>query len=406
VTAIAPPGVPPKSRGSFRRIAFVLGITAFGAGIPTPLYAVYQARFGFGSGVLGLVFAAYTVGVVAMMFLVGPMSDVVGRKPVLHLGMAFTILSGVAFLLVSSVALLALARVASGLAVGATTSTATAAMARLEPNLDQHHVARVSVAANFGGVATGVLVSGFLVAYVPYPTTLVFLVLIAVSLVGMVAVTFTPETVTVARRVSNFRPESVHIPSSVWTPFWISALALASCYSIYGFFGALAPTFVRVNLGLGGSVPTAVVVATMFGSAALAQLATAQVRDRRALLLGFPLLVVALFVFALAILSASFPILEVAAALLGVSVGCAFMGSVTLIDRVAPDRFRGEILSAFYITGYLALAIPTVGVAFASERVGLGTAAAAFGIILGLFAVVGLVATVRTPTPPGGEGRP
>ena len=393
---------PPTGRGPFRATGYVLGVTAFGAGIPTPLYAVYEVRYGFDAGVLGLIFGAYTVGVLVTMLLVAPLSDAVGRRPILYVGMALTAASGVAFILANGAAGLAAARVVSGLAVGATTSTATAAMARLEPNLDQHHVARVSVASNFGGVAVGILLSGLMVAYLPDPTILVFLVLIGASLVGMVAVARTPETAEVrAAHAGRMR-----VPAAIRTPFAIAALALAACYAIYGFFAALAPTFVRNGLGLGGSIPSAVVVATMFGSAAAVQLALSQLRDRRALLLGFPLLVAGLSVLALALLTDSLGIVVAAAVLLGIAVGCAYMGSVTLIDRVAPDLYRGEILSAFYMAGYLALAIPTIGVAFASERFGIGTAAAAFGITLVLFAIAGGVATARTPTPPGGEGRP
>jgi len=394
--------LPPRSRGPFRRTGYVLGVTAFGAGIPTPLYAVYEARYGFGAGVLGLVFAAYTIGVLATMLVVAPMSDTIGRKPVLYLGMGLTAASGVAFLLANEPAGLAVARIVSGLAVGATTSTATAAMARLEPNLDPHHVARVSVASNFGGVAAGILLSGAFVAFLPDPTVLVFLVLIGTSLVGMVAVAATPETCEVG---GSGRIRRLRVPAGIRVPFAIAALALAACYAIYGFFGALAPTFVRVGLGLGGAIPSAIVVATMFGSAALVQLGLGQLRDRRALLLGFPLLVIGLSVLALALITDSLPIIVAAAVLLGIAVGCAYMGSITLIDRVSPDVSRGEILSAFYLVGYLALAVPTIGVAFAAGPFGLGAAAAAFGITLGIFAVAGGVATLRTPTPAGGGGR-
>jgi MFS family permease len=393
---------PPSSRGPFRRTGYVLGVTAFGAGIPTPLYALYEVRYGFGAGVLGLVFGAYTIGVLATMLIVAPMSDVIGRKPVLYVGMALTAASGVAFILANGPAGLAVARIVSGLAVGATTSTATAAMARLEPNLDQHHVARVSVASNFGGVATGILVSGVLVAYLPDPTILVFLALIAASVVGMVAIAATPETSEVGGAA---RTRRMQVPAAIRTPFAIAALALAACYAIYGFFGALAPTFVRIGLGLGGALPSALVVATMFGSAAVVQLALGQLRDRRALLLGFPMLVVGLSVLAFALLIDSLATIVAAAVLLGVAVGCAYMGSVTLIDRVSPDLSRGEVLSAFYLVGYLALAVPTIGVAFAAGPFGIGAAAAAFGITLGVFAVAGGVATLRTPTPAGGGGR-
>jgi MFS family permease len=400
VTPEVPP--PPSGRGPFRRVAFALGVTAFGAGIPTPLYAVYEGRYGFGSGVLAVVFAAYTVGVLATMFLVAPLSDAIGRKPVLHLGMILTAVSGVAFIFATGAAGLAVARIISGLAVGATTSTATAAMARLEPNLDQHHVARVSVAANFGAVALGILVSGLMVAYLPDPTVLVFLLLIAIALVGMLAIAPIPETAELVRGPAR----RLRVPPDIRKPFGIAALAVAACYAIYGFFAALAPTFVRQGLSLGGPIPSALVVASMFGAAAATQLATAQLRDRRALLLGFPLLVVGLAVLAVALVTVSIAVLGVAALLLGIAVGCAYMGSVTLIDRVAPEDRRGEVLSAFYLLGYVALAVPTIGVGFAAQPFGLGASAAAFGITLGLFAVAGGVATFRTPTPPGGGGRP
>lgn len=395
-----------RSRGPFRRVAAVLGITAFGAGIPTPLYSVYEAEFHFGAEALAVVFGAYTVGVLTTMFFVAPMSDAIGRKPVLYAGMGLTALSGAIFLVANGVVLLAVARIVSGLAVGATTSTATAAMAILEPRQDQHHVARVSVAANFGGVGSGVLLSGFLVEYAPQPTALVFWVLIVVSALGAVALVRSPETVPLAERRGPIVRQRLQVPSSIRVPFGIATLGLAACYSIYGFFGALAPTFVRVGLGLPGAAETGAIVATMFGFAAIAQLALAEVRDRAALLIGFPLLIAALAVFILSLLFAALPLLLGGAALLGVAIGFTFMGSVTLIDRVAPEAHRGEVLSAFYIVGYLSLALPTVGIAFASTAIGLGSAAAAFGLTLGLFVAGGYAVTLRTPTPPGGEGRP
>ncbi|HXW67554.1 MAG TPA: MFS transporter [Thermoplasmata archaeon] len=404
MTASGRPG--PGSRGPFRRVAFALAVTAFGAGAPTPVYALYESRFGFGSGVLGLVFGAYTLGVVATMLLVAPTSDRVGRRPVLFLGMVLSALSGLLFAFAGGVLALAAARIVSGLCVGATTSTATAAMASLIPDGDQHHVARVAVAANFGGVASGVAVSGLLVAYAPDPTRLIFVLLIALSALGAVAIATVPETVHAPSPRGIFHARRPRVPAALARSFGIAAIGLATCYAIYGFFAALAPTFLRTELGVGGPATIGLVVATMFALAALAQLALAEVRDRRALLLGFPLLLVALALFAAALLVASLPLLLAAAALLGTGVGCAYMGSVTLIDRVSPEAGRGEILSMFYLVGYLALAVPTVGVAFASEAVGLGAAEAAFGAVLGAFVAFAYATTIATPTPPGGEGRP
>ena len=49
---------------------------------PTPLYAIYQARWGFSPVALTVVFGVYAVAVlVALVF--GALSDHIGRRPVL-----------------------------------------------------------------------------------------------------------------------------------------------------------------------------------------------------------------------------------------------------------------------------------------------------------------------------------
>ncbi len=149
-------------RGAFRWTAYTLAATSFAAAIPTPLYPLYEQRLHFSAGVLGLAFAAYTPGVFLTLFFVAPHAEQLGRRNLLYVGMAFTILAAIVFESATDVLWLALARFIAGFAVGATTSVATAAMSDLEPYRDQHHVARVAVAANFGGFAIGATLSGFL----------------------------------------------------------------------------------------------------------------------------------------------------------------------------------------------------------------------------------------------------
>jgi MFS family permease len=393
-------------RSAFRWTAIVLAITAFGAAIPTPLYPAFEARFHFSALTLGLIFAAYTPGVFLTLFFVAPLGERIGRRKLLYLGMALTALAALLFTSASGVGTLALARGVSGLAVGATTSVATAAMSDLEPYRDQHHVARVAVAANFGGFAVGVLTSGLLVQYVGHPMHLIFIVAIAVGVFGLFAVYVTPETATDLGSKARIRFHRLRIPAECRRPFWVAAGGIAACYSIYGLFGALGPSYVRTELASTNALVVGGAIAAMFGMAAIVQLATAQIRDRRALLLGFPLLFAALVAFVLILLVASWPLFLAVTVVLGVAVGLTFMGSATLVDRIAPEQQRGGILAGYYLSGYLALAIPTIGVAEASEWIGLVDAGILFGSLLAV--AVGLLywSTSGTPTPPGGGGRP
>lgn len=399
--AAAPPVI---RRGPFRLMAYLLGVTAFGAGLPTPLYSVYQAQYGFSSLALGTIFAAYVVGVVLTMFLLAPQSDVVGTRPVLYIGMALTALAGVSFILAQGAFALGVARFVSGLAVGATTSTATVSMTNREPNGDKHHVARVAVAANFGGVACGILLSSAAVVWLPDPTQTVYLFLVGAAVVAVLALLVTPRRYHGPRRAGPWRVERINVPPDLRGPFWVSVGGLTSCYAIYGFFASLAPSSVRDATGL-PAFEAAAFVAVMFGGAALVQVLLGQVRDRNALLLGLPVLILALGLFVLALPLGSVPLLLLGGAVMGIAVGLVYMGSITLIDRVAPDALRGEILSGFHLSGYLALAVPTLCLAFVAGRLGVVASGAIFGVGLAIFVAATYLLTRRTALPPGGEGR-
>jgi predicted MFS family arabinose efflux permease len=392
-------------RGAFRWTAFVLAVTSLTAATPTPLYPEYERTFGFSSGVLGTVFAAYVVGVLVTLFLVAPQGERVGRKNLLYLAMALTALGAIVFAFASGVLWLTLARIICGLGVGATSSVATAAMSDLEPYHDQHHVARVAVAANFGGFAVGVLASGVVVQFLPDPAQLAFLLPSIACGVGVCAISVTPETASALGRTGGVRIQRISVPASLRRPFWVAAIGIAACYSIYGLFAALIPSYVRVGLGIPSPLIAGGIVALLFGTAALIQLATSQVRDRRALVLGIPLLLGSLVALVGVLLLSVGVLLVLVSVILGGAVGLTFMGSVTLVDRIAPEQIRGEMLAGFYSAGYLALAIPTIGVAEASDSIGLTNAGILFGSVLALAVALLYVATYRTPVPEGGGGR-
>ena len=393
-------------RGAFRWTAYALAVTAFGAAIPTPLYPLYERDLHFTTGTLGLAFGAYTPGVFLTLFFLAPRAERIGRKNLLYAGMTLTVVAAVIFQFAPDVLWLAVGRFVAGFAVGATTSVATAAMSDLEPYRDQHHVARVAVASNFGGFAVGVALSGLLVQYAPEPSRFVYILPIVASMVGILAVAVTPETASAVGSTPRTGRSGPLVRPEIRRPFWVSVGGIAACYSIYGLFAALIPSYVRGELAISSPLAAGGIVALMFGTAAAIQLATSQIRDRRALLVGFPVMIVTLVALVVILPLTAWALVVIVSAALGASVGLTFMGSVTLVDRVASEEGRGAILAGFYSAGYLALAVPTIGVAEASERVGFTDAGILFGIVLASAVALLYGVIYRTPTPPGGGGRP
>src|SRR5271169_6964733 len=95
--------------GSHRAAFWVAGatLTLFlcGASAPSPLYAIYQAKFGFSTTILTAIFAVYAVAVLVAVLPAGELSDQVGRRPVILFGLALQIVATVMFLVANDVAL-------------------------------------------------------------------------------------------------------------------------------------------------------------------------------------------------------------------------------------------------------------------------------------------------------------
>jgi MFS family permease len=93
---------------------------------------------------------------------VGHLSDWHGRRRVLL--PALNVLAGVVFVIWPALPGLLIARVLSGLGIGAVTATATAWLAELHaarhPAASREHAQVVAIVANLGGLGLGGLISG------------------------------------------------------------------------------------------------------------------------------------------------------------------------------------------------------------------------------------------------------
>ena len=68
---------------AFWTVAVLLTLMLAASGVPSPLYRVYAEQFGFGSGMLTVVFGVYAFALLLSLLVVGGLSDHVGRRPVL-----------------------------------------------------------------------------------------------------------------------------------------------------------------------------------------------------------------------------------------------------------------------------------------------------------------------------------
>src|ERR1700694_1243061 len=81
VGTIERPKLPPKAAMLLLASIIVSFLAASSA--PTPLYTVYQTRWGFSAIMTTVIFGVYALAVLATLLTLGKASDYVGRRPVL-----------------------------------------------------------------------------------------------------------------------------------------------------------------------------------------------------------------------------------------------------------------------------------------------------------------------------------
>src|SRR6516165_8787494 len=76
------------SGAAFGLLTSILVTLLASSSAPTPLYATYQARWGFSPVAVTVVFGVYALGVLSSLLVLGALSDHIGRRPVLTVALA------------------------------------------------------------------------------------------------------------------------------------------------------------------------------------------------------------------------------------------------------------------------------------------------------------------------------
>ncbi len=397
VRSVAPPGSPGPSRRhgtGFWLASYVFAITMAFSAVPAPLYVLYQARDHFGALLVTIIFSVYALGVAASLFLVGHVSDWLGRRRILLIAVGVNMTAGLLFLGWPAVPGLILGRVISGVSIGMLSATATAYLSELHaaarPGAPRTRAEMVAAAASLGGLGLGPLAAGLLAQYAGAPLQVPYLVFEALMLAGCVALAVTPETVRPLPGKRRYRPQRVTIPPASRATFYAASVATAVAFSLFGLFTSLAPGFIGGTLHDTSHALAGAATFVVFGAAALAQMATSRITLRRQLGIGMGLLAIGLIGVTAAIWQLSLPLLLLAGALGGAGAGAVFKGSISTVLGIAPARSRGEALAGLFLAAYLGLAVPVLGLGLATQAFSTRTALLGFSAVLA--AVIAMVA--------------
>ncbi|HEX7709776.1 MAG TPA: MFS transporter [Sphingomonadaceae bacterium] len=367
----------------------VVAVLFMGSTLLTPLYDIYRTRFGFSTFTLVLLYAVYVIGNLASLLFLGRLSDKLGRKPVVLLSIGLAVLSNALFLLANGAAWLFAGRIVNGLAVGLGSGAATAWIAEFTRPERRDRAASVMTAFNFIGLALGAFISGILVQHAPHPIRLPFAAYLGILALVTTAVFLQPETVARSAGLS-FAPR-IGIPAGTRRAFVAPAAAGFGAMSVVGFYAALGPTTIRVDLDVTDRALAAAIVAELFVIATLVIFATRQLAARTVMLGGLAAVPVGMALLVAAQQSGSILLMHLGTVFCGIAGALGYRGGLAVVNLLAPPDRRAELASAFFICCFCGNALPIIGVGALSQATSPHLADAAFAVVVSAIAGAALL---------------
>jgi MFS family permease len=380
-------------RAAFWSAATLLVLVLAASGVPSPLYRVYQERFGFSAGVLTTVFGIYAIALLGALLVAGRLSDHVGRRPVIAVGLLLQVGASVLFLAADSVGWLLAARVVQGLSVGALTGTLGAVLLDLQRR-DRPLASMLNSASPTVGLSLGAVGAGVLVEYAAEPTRWVFAPLAVAFLLATAVVAALPETSPrTPGALASLRPQ-VRVPRDHRSAFLVALPCLVAMWALGGLYLSLGPSLAVDVFGVDDHLVGSLLILAMQGTGAVASISMWRVRPHRSMLSGALLFAAGVSVAIAALVTGSLALFFVASVVSGFGFGSAFLGAMgTITAGVAPGD-RAGLLSSVYVVGYLAFSVPAIVAGVVVGAVGLRPTAegyAAVLVVLTAIAVAGLL---------------
>ncbi|MGH3212459.1 MAG: MFS transporter, partial [Trebonia sp.] len=398
-------GLPGRQRGGRARLggtpalvllaSLIVSLLA-ASSAPTPLYAIYQQRWGFSPITTTIVFGVYALAVLTSLLTLGRLSDYVGRRPVLLAALAVQVVAMLVFATAGGVGELLIARVIQGLSTGAALGAIGAAML----DIDRERGAFANALSPGLGTGSGALVSALFVQYLPAPTHLIYLALIGIIAVQAVGVSLLRETVTASRVPAAALVPEVRLPRSVRGPLLAAAPVVFAAWALGGLYAALGPAIVHALTGSASEVLGAGSLTLLTATAVTSVYLLRNAPARAVMLVGIAALVAGVAITLVALSTGSAGLFFVATAVSGIGFGTGFQGGIRTVVPAAAPHERAGVLSLLFTISYLGLGLPAVAAGFlAVHGAGLTGAARDYGvalIVLAALAFAGLSRTRRT----------
>lgn len=357
-------------RAPWRLVVPATFLLAWGGNHFTPLLHVYESVGHYAAWQANLLLGTYVAGLAPGLLVAAALSDRHGRRPVMLVGMAATVL-GSALLAASPhvFALLCLGRVLAGLGVGAAMSVGTAWMKELSAPPYEIGAPAVAGARRPSltltlGFALGAGASGLLAQFAPLPEVLPYLVHGGLSLLATPLLLLAPETRHVEQPAAGHWWQDLRVPAAGHRRFTRAVVPAAPwIFGAAGVAYAVIPASVQRHLGESATLYATALTVLTLGTGAVVQSFVPRL-DRltggRSLPVGQAAMCVGLVLAVIATAIGS-PVLGILVAMvLGAAYGTLVVAGLLQVQGIATAEDLAGLTGVYYALAYLGFLLPTI----------------------------------------------
>ncbi|MEY9483991.1 MFS family permease [Bradyrhizobium ottawaense] len=238
------PVINQTQRGRTLRLAFVSAVVSLvvsfaAAAAPIPLYNIYRAEDGFTNVGISIAVVAYAIGTIAALLGLGRLSNHLGRRLTAIISLSLVLLGCVLLLNVHGIATLLVGRLLVGLGTGSASSSLTSYIVDAAPSRPEWLAPVASSQGPMLGLTVGVIASGALVQFGPWPRDLIYLVCIGFLLLSAALIAISPETATPTPGAWRSLLPRVSVPARVRHLLPVAAAVFLATWATGGFLSSI-----------------------------------------------------------------------------------------------------------------------------------------------------------------------
>jgi MFS family permease len=360
-------------KASFITAAGVVAHTIWTSAAPALTYPLYAQSWQLTTFETTAIFAIYPVFVVSMLVVFGNISDYIGRREAMLIGLFASMLGSALFAVAPDVTWVFIGRALMGIGVGISAGPSAAAVVEFSAAGRANQAGGVLAGAQAFGMAGAALVGGALIEYAPLPTRLNFIVLTALLVVLTIATWFLPNR-SASRPAGAWRPKVPSLPNGLLPTFAAATASVTASYVLGAMTLSLGAQVAKEIVASSNSLVNCGTIALFALFSGLAAILARSQPPNRVMLAGAGSAIVSSALLAIAASWHSLPLYTVAQIFSGVAYSLLLLSGLSLINAAAPVTHRGATLSALFLVAYLAQAVAALSLGRVATSITLATA--------------------------------